>query len=363
MVIMSEAANGSGSDRVCVPHEQLARSVAELFRHVGLAEDDARLYAESLVETDLRGVYSHGVIRTPFYIRRLQEGGDNPRPKFRIERETVATAVLDGDYGPGHLVANRAMQIAIEKARDAGIGVVSAVNSGHFGAAALWAMQPLPSDMIGIATTNGPPVMVPWSGRQAAMANNPIAIAVPARRHLPLVFDGAMSKVAGGKVRLAAKKGEPVPDDWIVDSRGRPSTDPNDLPNGGALLPLGYKGYGLAVMMEVLAGILPGGMILDEMPVWFAFPRDRTRVGHLFQAIRIDAFSELDRFKSRVDELIDRLKAVQIAEGESEILVPGEPEHRRAEVQRRDGIELPRPVVEDLQKLARDFGTLPPLQG
>ncbi len=344
----------SGMTRV--DHQRLRALCVELFRCAGLSDAHATIVGEALVETDLRGVYTHGVIRLPFYVRRLREGGDNPTADLRIERETVATAVFDGDRAPGHVVSHYAMKVAIEKASAAGIGYVAAKNSGHFGAAALWATMPLEHDMIGLTWSNGPPVMVAWGGKGASISNNPLAIALPAKRHPALVLDTALSKVAGGKVRLAAKKGERVPDDWIVDAAGNPSTDPNDLPNGGALLPLGYKGYAMAVAAEALAGVLPGGAILDEIPMWFQFPTEPTRINHLMMAVKIDAFSDVDRYKERVDELIDKLKAKEPAAGVDEVLVPGEIEHRMAERQRRDGIDLPANVVEDLRALRREFG-------
>jgi LDH2 family malate/lactate/ureidoglycolate dehydrogenase len=338
-----------------VDAEQLTDCCAAIFEGAGLQTEHARHYAHSLVLTDLRGHNSHGVIRVPFYVERLQKGGDNLRPQPRVERETVATAVLDGDRGPGHIVARHAMELAIAKAKDTGIGFVSARNSGHFGAAQLWAMQALAHDMIGLAWTNGPPVMTPWGGAKAAISNNPLAIAAPAATRPPLVLDTAFSTVAGGKVRLAAKKGERIPDNWIVDSAGRPSTDPNDLPNGGALLPVGHKGYAMAVMAEALAGVLPGGTILGEMRIWFDIPAEPTRYNHVFQAIRIDAFGDVERYKARVDEVIARLKATPPAPGFTEVLVPGELEHRSTETQLRDGVLLPGGVVEDLRRLGRDF--------
>ncbi|TVQ35817.1 MAG: Ldh family oxidoreductase [Geminicoccaceae bacterium] len=339
-----------------VDHRRLERLCVQLFRCAGLSADHAGIVGAALVETDLRGVYTHGVIRLPFYVRRLQQGGDNPNPTLRIERETMATAVFDGDRAPGHVVSHHAMQLAIEKAKAAGIGYVAAKNSGHFGAAALWSMMAIEHDMIGVVWTNGPPVMAAWGGKGAAIGNNPLSLALPAQRHPPLVFDGAFSKVAGGKVRLAAKKGERVPDDWIVDAAGNPSTDPNDLPNGGALLPLGYKGYGLAVAAEALAGLLPGGAILDEIPMWFQFPGQPTRISHVMMALHIEAFSDVDHYKRRVDELIDQLRGQETAAGATEVLVPGEIEHRMVVSQRRDGVELPRNVVEDLRTLRREFG-------
>jgi LDH2 family malate/lactate/ureidoglycolate dehydrogenase len=214
----------------------------------------------------------------------------------------------------------------------------------------------LPHDMIGITWTNGPPVMVAWGGRGAAISNNPLAIAVPAGRHPPLVLDTAFSTVAGGKVRLAAKKGERIPADWIVNAAGEPSADPNDLPTGGALLPLGHKGYSMAVIAEALAGILPDGAILDEIPMWFQFPTEPTRINHLMIAIQIEAFTDAARFRARVDEMIDKLKAKGPAEGVEEILVPGELEHRMVQRQRREGVELPANVVDDLHALRREFG-------
>jgi len=230
----------------------------DILKKAGLGDGDAELVADTLVVADLRGTHSHGVIRLPFYTRRLLEGGVNPRPALRVIREDISCAVVDGDNGLGQVVAARSMRIAIEKAKGSGVGCVVARNSDHFGAAAYYAMMALKEDMIGVVWTNGSTVMAPWGGRQKGICNNPLAIAVPTGKRDPVVLDMAMSVVAGGKVRLAAKKGERIPSGWVVDKHGRNTEDPNDLPDGGLCYLLGTRGMGWRSWVKFSRGCSQG---------------------------------------------------------------------------------------------------------
>jgi len=332
----------------------------DIFIGSGLPPDDAELVADALVTADLRGTNSHGMIRLPFYVKRLLDGGTKAKPDIRVLVEGPSYALVDGDNGMGQVVAAYSMRMTIGKAKASGTSFVTARNSSHFGAAAYYSMMAVNEGMIGIAATNGPPVMAPWGGREARIGNNPISVAVPSGHHGPIVLDMAMSVVAGGKVRLAAKKGEKIPLGWVVNREGKATEDPNDLPSGGALLPLGYKGFGLAVALEILCGALSGARVLDEIPEWFKATGDEVGNGHMFAAIDISRFCEVESFKSRVDHIVEALKDTPLMEGFEEILMPGEPEARMADMQSKSGIALPEPVVRDLISTAESLGVAVP---
>lgn len=345
---------------VRVPAHELHQFAEGAFERIGLTSEHAAAVADTLVQADLRGTYSHGVIRLPFLVARVQKGGANPRPKIRVAQDHLGTAVVDGDRALGQVTGIECMRLAIAKARVTGIGCAVARNSDFIGACAYYPMMALVADMIGVGWTNSFPGMAPWGGRTNKICNNPLAVAVPTLRRPPIVLDMAMSVVAGGRVRLAAKKGEKVPTGWIVNKDGKNTDDPNDLPGGGALLPLGYKGYGLAVIGEVLSGVLSGAKILDEIPMWFSNPETPVGNGHFHLAIDIAHFCEPVAFKARMDQLIEILKATPLMEGFEEILVPGEPEARKMEEQSVHGIRVPVPVLRDLIGLGAELGISTP---
>jgi LDH2 family malate/lactate/ureidoglycolate dehydrogenase len=324
-----------------------------------LREEDARAVADSLVASDLRGTHSHGVVRLPFLVERIERGGANRTPQIRTVRETPASALLDGDRALGAITATRAMDMAIAKARTQGVGLVAATNSDFIGACAHYAMMALPHDMIGIAWTNGAPGMAPWGGRENSIGNNPIALAAPAGAQGPIVLDMALSVAAGGRIRLAAKKNERIPNGWLLDRDGKQTDDPGDLANGGSLLPLGYKGYGLAVFGELLCGVLTGSHILREIPQWFKETAQTVGNGHLHIAIDIASFIAPDAFKSRADALGSMLKATPRIPGVDEILLPGERAWRTSEAQATAGIALADEVFTDLAALANRLGVDP----
>jgi LDH2 family malate/lactate/ureidoglycolate dehydrogenase len=333
---------------------------AGVFRAAGLSAGDAAISADCLVAADLRGTHSHGVIRLPFLIGRLAEGGANPAPVLRVLRDSPAAALLDGDGGLGAVTAHRAMTLAMDKAAAVGVGLVVARNSDFIGTCAYSAMLALERDMIGLTWTNGAPGMAPWGGRRNTVGNNPLGIAAPAGDHPPVVLDMAMSVSAGGKIRLAAKRGESVPPGWLLDRNGHDTQDPAALEDGGALLPLGHKGYGLAVMGEILTGVLGDAAVLGEIPPWFAVPDRRIGSGHLHLAIDIAAFRDPGGFRRRVDAVADTLKATPRREGVESILLPGERAARTAAAQSVTGIPLPEGIVADLRRLAAAYAVPAP---
>lgn len=336
-----------------LPQAALRGFAHAAFSAAGLGEAHARLMADSLVAADLRGTHSHGIVRLPFLVARLIDGGANKQPQIRVVKDAGSTALVDGDGALGAITASQVMDIAIAKARSNGIGMAAATNSDFLGACAHFALQALPHDMIGIAWTNGFPGMAPWGGRSNTIGNNPIAFAAPSQSHGPIVLDMALSVAAGGRVRLAATRKERIPTDWLIDREGRATDDPAQLFEGGALLPLGYKGYGLALFGEILCGVLTGSRVLSEIPAWFSATDRRVGNGHVHIAIDIARFIEPAAFKQRVDEVVAMLKATPRIPGVDDILMPGERAWRTQQTQLRDGVVIPAGVADDLSALAR----------
>lgn len=345
-------------DVVIVRAVRLRRFAEEALERAGLSRKDAALVADSLVEANLRGVDSHGVGRLfPAYIQKLRSGQVNPRPRLRVLRDRGATALLDGDDGMGQVVAAAAMDLAIRKARRAGIAVVGVRRSSHCGAAAYFAMRALGHGMIGIAMTSGTSnAMAPWGGRTALLSNNPVAVAIPASRRLPVVLDMAMSVVARGKIVLAAKAGRPIPLDWALRANGEPTTNPAEA-LAGLLRPIGdYKGAGLALVVGVLTAILTGGAFGREILGFYENMREPHNTGHLMLAIRIAHFMPLTAFHRRMDAAVDELKSSKPVRGATAILLPGEPEFLTARRRRREGIPVPAALAAELDALGASLG-------
>jgi LDH2 family malate/lactate/ureidoglycolate dehydrogenase len=340
------------TDETRVPAAELQEFTKGVFIAAGVPSEDAALEAEVLVWANLRGVDSHGVLRIPWYLELIARGDMNPRPQIRVEKETVATVLIDGDRALGPVVTTVAMRRAIDKARAAGIGWAVIRNTTHQGAMAYYALMAVEAGMAGIAIVCSPPNMAPFGARVAGVHNSPISIAVPAGRHRPLCIDMATSVAAGGKLSLARDKGVPLPPGWALDDAGQPTTDAN---RAKILLPFGGpKGSGLAMMFETLTSLMVGNPLLG--PALFGESgAGRHRQNSVVAAIDIGAFTDLAAYRAEVDRLIDGLRALPRAEGVAEVLVPGEPEDRSAEERRRRGIPLPGGTVENLRSVAARF--------
>jgi LDH2 family malate/lactate/ureidoglycolate dehydrogenase len=332
---------------------KLRRFCENIFAKAGLSQEDAFTVSDSLIFANLRGIDSHGVVRFPFYVRRLKEGGTKIKPKIEKIREKTASVLLDGNNGMGQVVGMYATQLAMQKAREAGVCLVGAKGSSHYGVASYYTVKTAEADMIGLSLTNGPPVMAAWGGAKAVICNNPLSIAAPYQPRRPVVLDIAMSRVAGGKVRLAAKNKQKIPVGWIIDRHGRNTENPNDLADGGALLPFGeHKGYGLTVMLEILAGVLTGAGMLAQIPMWLKEIRTPLNVGHCFIAIGIESFMDLEDFKKRLDWAIQEIKSSPPTEGAKEVFFPGELELKIEEERRKRGIPISEAVWQDLEQMS-----------
>lgn len=350
------------------PIERLREFTTRVFLHFGLSDADARQAADVLATSDLRGIDSHGVARLRAYVRAFEMSEVNPRPNIKIVRQTPSTATVDGDGGLGLVVGPHANRIAIEKAAEVGTGWVAVRGSSHYGIAGYYPLEALQHDLIGWSMTNGTPNTAPLWGAERRLSTNPIAIAFPAHEEPPIVIDMATAVVPVGKVEIVRRRGENCPDGWFIDSAGRASNRPDDLFDGGALLPLGgdrahsgHKGYCLAAMVDLLCGVLSGANWGPFVPAFVLTDREITEqvgigTGHFFGAMQITAFMDLAEFKGRVDHWIRTMRATKPAAGTDGPLIPGDPE-RLAEIERREsGVPLSPAVVDDLREVARITG-------
>jgi LDH2 family malate/lactate/ureidoglycolate dehydrogenase len=334
-----------------------------------VADGDAESIAELMIEADLQGADGHGIFRLPQYIRRIQAGGVNPRPRIRVERERAAMALVNGDNGMGHVVMRYAARLAIEKARGAGCAWVGVRWSNHAGPASLYARMPMREGMIGmyfaVGNANHLP---PWGGVEMLLSTNPIAVAIPAGSEPPIVLDMATSTASFGKVEIAMREGKAIPLGWAIDRDGYPTTDPRAMLEGGALLPLGsdregggHKGYGLALAADVLSAVLSGanwGPFAPPFALRQPLPQRSVGkgIGHFFGAMRVDAFRDLGEFKAAVDEFARTLRATRPAPGTSGPLVPGDPEREAQEERDVRGVPVLAAVLEDLREISRQTG-------
>lgn len=336
--------------------EKLRNAVSQLLAATGLPPADADSVAEVLVEADLRGVESHGTTRVAGYVSMMRLGLLNPTPKIEILRETPSVAMLEGDRGFGIVVAKRAMQMAMERATKVGIACVTVRNVTHTAMIGFYPMMAAREGLIGVAMNNGPAIVPPFGGTTPTFATNPIAAAFPAAREEPIVLDMATTVVAGGKLRLALKKGSSIPSEWALDRHGVPTTDPEEAILRGFLRWAGgYKGFGIATVVEVLGGVLSGGLFGTDVPPLKTFGEDPIVSGAFYMTIAPEHFMPLDEFKERIDRLIRQIKSADRATGVEEVYVAGELEFRRRAERARDGIPLSEAVYQELKTLAEEF--------
>ena len=331
--------------------------VARAFAAVGVPAEGAAALAELMVSADLRGADTHGVFRLPQYVKRLKAGGVNPRPGIRIVKECAATALIDGDNGMGHLVMRFAAETAIAKARQAGVAWVGARMSNHAGPAALYATMPLAHDMIGLYLAVGSSNhLPPWGGAELLLGTNPIAVAIPAGEEPPIVLDMAPTVAAFGKVRLKAQRGEEMPVGWMIDRAGKPLTDPKRA-DEGFLLPIGdYKGYGLSLIIGLLAGVLNQAAFGRDVVDFVKEAGKATNTGHAIVAVAVEAFAPVADFKRSVDAAIRMIRGSERLAGVERIYLPGEQSHMKLIERTANGIPMPKPLRDSLDALARDLG-------
>ncbi|MEJ7627158.1 MAG: Ldh family oxidoreductase [Ferruginibacter sp.] len=348
-------------------YERLLIFAKNIFISIGFREEDAQTAAVSLLAADLKGVDSHGVARLSGYVNLFDSGRIDTKSKPAIIHETPSTAVVDGNRGLGLVIAHYSMKVAIQKAALAGTGWVSVQNSSHFGIAGSYAMMALADDMIGIAMTNGSPLVAPTFSSEKMLGTNPIAVAIPAGKHAPFVADFATTTAANGKLEILQRKNMPAPNGWVQTKEGLPSTDAAELKKGGALLPLGgdrehgsHKGFMLGSIVDIFSGILSGanyGPFVPPFPVYLPMPTfmPGKGIGHFFGAMRIDAFRRGEDFKKDMDNWIDQFKNAKPINAGEKVIIPGEPEVEIEAQRRIEGIPLLKSVVDDLEMLAKRF--------
>ena len=340
----------------------------QVFLHFGISKIDATQAAEVLSLSDLRGIDSHGVARLHTYFDMLTLGKINSKPNIKIIRDKKSICTVDGDNGLGLVVGPKANQIAMDKADAHGSGWVSVCNTNHYGIASYYPLEALKRDMIGWSMTNSTKLVAPLWGAERMLGTNPISIAFPGLKNLPIVIDLATSAAAYGKIEIAKRKGAPVPKGWIINDQGEMTTDPNDMINGGALLPLGserelggHKGYALSAMVDILTSVLSGANWGPFAPPFALRQEIPSRsvgkgIGHFFGAMQIDGFMEVDEFKNRIDEWIEVFRNTKPAKGHTAILIPGDPEHAEEAIRRKNGIPLIQAVVDDLKDISKQTG-------
>ena len=345
-----------------VRFDALRDFIAAAMVRLGLPEGDASIVGNLMAEAELQGSDGHGVIRLLPYSRRIRAGSINLRPDIRIVQERPGMALLDGDNGMGHLVMQRAAEIAIEKARTCGVAWVGSRLSNHAGPASLYARMPMAHDMIGmyfaVGNANHLP---PWGGLDMLLSTNPIAVAVPAGEEPPVVLDIATTVAAYGKVKAKAQRGEQMPVGWMIDRLGQPLTDPKRAEEG-FLLPIGgYKGYGLALVVGLLAGTLNGAAMGKDVIDFNHDDTTTTNTGQAIMAIDLNAFGDVAGFKARVDQLVRDLRASERMPDVDRIWLPGEQSHAKRVANERDGIPLSEKLFAQLDAYAREHA-IPPLQ-
>jgi len=350
----------------------LSKFTKEVFVRAGMPPEDAAIEAGALMWANLRGVDSHGVLRIPWYIENIDKGVMNPQPNIRVEKETLATLLIEADRAFGPVVTVFTVDRVVDKAKQVGIGWALIRNLTHQGAIGYYAQMMAKKGMAGIVFACHPPNMVPYGARAAGVHNSPIAISVPAKRHRPLNLDMATSVVAAGKLWLAVDKGIPIPLGWALNKDGNPTTDPKKY---AALVPMGgAKGSGLALMFECLSSVMAGNPLLESTLLGRAkeaqgksdvtWERPGLVPRHIqnsvVAAIDISNFTDLESYQEHIDNLIDGIKALPKAEGFKEILVPGELEERTSIQRSKNGIPLPKGTVSNLRGIAERFGIKPP---
>ena len=328
----------------------------QVFQNAGLGAEEAAWSAESLVQADLRGIGSHGLMRLRTYAHRARCGVVRSGVTPRMVHEAPSFLLVDGGNGIGISVARQVMQLCIDRAHQTGACFATVFNGNHFGIAATFTELAADAGMIGIAMSNASATMVPAGGRKPLLGANPISIAIPAGRHPPLVLDMATSTVAQGKIILAAKEGKPsIPSDWAVDPEGNPTTDPKKALQG-AMLPFGgAKGYGLALIIDILVAVLSGAMTSAHINNFWKDFETPQKLGFFMGAWNIASVMPLSEFSQRMDALLQEIKSCPPAPGHTEVFYPGEIEHRKAQENLRQGIAFGPAVVDDLKKLAEEY--------
>ncbi len=346
----------SGNDKSLFQAVALRSFCEEIFISCGMAPEDAFIVADGLVQSNLRGVDSHGVTRVGIYAKRLRMGLVNPRPAVKIVRESAATLLVDGDNGMGQVVGVRTLELGLEKVKQSGGLFVGVRRSNHYGAGAYYVQRAVARDVVAFAYSNAPPTMAPWGGVDPYVGTNPYAFGVPAGKYSPIILDMATSIVARGKIILAAERGESIPEGWAIDKDGNQTTDAQEALQGSVLPFGGPKGYALSLMIDIMSGALTGAGFGPRVNSLYDNFDEPQNVGAFFQLIDISRFAEPAAFKANIDRMIEEIKSSRRAEGTQEIFLPGEIEFRVEEERKVSGIPVGAETVSELREVGRSYG-------
>ncbi len=334
--------------------EAIHQFCCAILQKLKVPREDAKEVGDCLLQADLRGVDSHGMIRLPVYASRIRKGVVNPRPVPRIVRTSGSTVLFDGDNGLGAVVGSRAMETAIELATNSGISFVGVRRSNHFGIAAFYVQKAVEKGLIGCAASNAPPHMAPFGGRARFLGTNPFAIGIPAGKQAPLIFDASTSVVARGKIIVAAKEGKAIPPGWAIDRDGNPTTDANAALAGSVLPFGGPKGSAISLIIDVLCGVLTGSAFALTLNTLENLEAEQN-LGHVFVAMRTDIFLTAKDFASRMNEILQTLKASRPAPNIEQVLAPGEIERQNEERSQKLGVPLLPTVIDQLSALGAEL--------
>lgn len=340
--------------------EDLTKFVVSLATKSGVDETDAAIFADSLVNANLFGIDTHGVSRLPIYLKRISLGLIDPAAKMEFNKKMPAVGTLDAKNGLGQVAGVRAMNEAVAMAKECGVGMVGVVNSQHFGAAGYYCSLAARAGYVGLAFTNAEPALPPWGSYQAYFGTNPIAMAVPTGTEVPIIIDSSTSIVARGKIVAAARTDTPIPADWALDPDGNPTTDPQKALAGAVLTMAGPKGYALALMVDILSGVITGGGYGRNVNSMYKDMEHRANVGHMLMALNIEAFMSGEEFHGRIKEMTAELKSSKRRAGVEEILLPGERKYGKRARRAKDGIPVDESVVKELSSLAAGLGVPSP---
>ena len=352
----------SPEDYIRVDANELKEFVKQVFMKYGVPEADAEVTADNLVTADLRGIESHGVQRLKRYIDGIKLGGVKVKPNIKIVKEGASYALIDGGSGLGQVVSWKAVQTVVEKAKKNDVAIVGVYMSQHFGISGYWALKIMEHDLIGISLTNSRPLVAHTGSLVKMIGTNPIAFAAPKKTPPPFVLDMATSIVPSGKLEVYRRKEKPIPEGWGIGSDGEIERNPIKVLKEGALLPLGglgeilagHKGYGLSLMVDVLSGILTGAAW--SLHIGQTQSKEPANVGHFFMAINIEAFTPLEKFKERMDEMVNTLKSAQKHPDFDRIWIAGEKSYYTTQTRLKIGVPLYKKVYEELKEIGGEVG-------
>ncbi len=333
--------------------EKLKDYCAQILVKAKIRQEEAKVIADNLVDANVMGVDSHGVTRLADYLARVDEGKIALETNLTIERETTTTALFDAHNGWGQYAGKIAMETAIEKAKQHGCAFIGVKNSNHYGTASYFTRMAAEAGCLGMSMTNASPIMVSWGAKKPTLGTNPLAIAVPTNQH-PVILDMATSTVARGKINLAAKNKQSIPDGWAINEDGEPTTDAAEALKG-FLLPFGAKGSGLAIMIDIMTGVMTGSMFGENVPRMYDDPEPQ-QLGHLFIVFNIEAFMDLEEFKARMDERIRQTVESPPSKGFDNVLMPGDIEQKTRSSRLAEGIPLSAAIYAELKQLGEKYG-------